>query len=242
MLDMFVTNYANERNNYFSQVLQTPQPLFNDVSVEMNLATPSVATVGWGAQFVDAELDGDFDLFVANGHLDEYTGPPEAKQLPQMFENSGRPSFRSIPTASAFFQTESFGRAVATVDWNRDGLPDLCVSRRDAPVALLTNTSKPQGNFVAIELRGVQSSRDAVGAIVEIEAGGKLWTAPLAAGNGFSVSNQRQVMLGLGKQTRDDAKLTIRWPVGEPQVFENLPMDSRWLIIQGDSTLHALPQ
>lgn len=241
MLDVVVTNFRDERNNFFSQLAQTPLPLYNDIATEMNVAQLSASAVGWGAQFIDAELDGDWDLFVANGDLDEYSGPTEAKQKPHMFENLWA-RFRSTSTAGDYFQQEYFGRAVATLDWNRDGLQDLCVTHRGSPVALLTNQSERLGNFFAVELRGVVSGRDAIGASIEVEAGGNRWTVPMTGGSGFSATNHMQMLIGLGKQTQDVDKLTIRWPLGEPQVFENLPLDSRWLVVEGDSTPHPLPE
>jgi len=240
MLDIFVTNYWRESNNYFSQVAQSPQTLFNECAVEMNLSLASLQAVGWGTQFMDADLDGDWDLIVANGHLDENTGPPETKQSPHLFENVERQRFQPAP-AGDYFSGKYFARAVARLDWNGDGLPDVCITHRAAPVALLTNTSQRLGNFVAIELRGVESSRDAIGAIVEVEAGGQRWFASLMSGSGFSAANQRQILLGLGPQTEVE-KLTIRWPRGEPQVFENVPLDTRSLIVQGDDTLYSLPE
>lgn len=241
MLDVFVTNYTRERNNYFSQSAQYPQSLFDDVSRLVNLAQISTGVAGWGAQFVDAELDGDSDLFVANGHLDEYTHAPEAKQRPHLFENLGQRRYQLLPTASKYLEREFFGRAVATLDWNRDGLQDLCVTHRDAPVALLTNVSQRQGNFVSVQLRGVESSRDAIGTVVELETGGKHWIAALTGGGGFSAMNQHELVIGLGQQTKPVEKMTIHWPTGEPQVFESTAFDRRWLILQGDATLHPLP-
>jgi len=242
MFDVFVTNFFRERNNLFSQIAQGPSPMFDDLSLDMKLAVPSTDRVGWGAQFFDAELDGDLDLFVANGHLDENTaGPTEAKLFPEMFENLGEARFQRTPTACDYFQTRYFGRAVARLDWNRDGLDDLCVTHMGAPVALLTNASQRRGHFIAIALRGVECSRDAVGAVVEIEAGTRRWSATLMAGGGFCATNQRQILLGLGPQTEVD-KLTIRWPQGDPQSFEKLPAGRQWIVIQGHPSPYPQPQ
>lgn len=251
LLDIFVTSSQNEPNNYLAQISREYPPLFSDVSLEARLALPSLPAVGWGAQFLDAELDGDLDLFVANGHWDEQLGMTDPQQWPHMFENllphrhrtisAEEPLFRLAPNFSEYSQNTYFGRAVATVDWNRDGLPDLCVTHRDAAIALLTNRSDRRGNFVAIELRGVQCDRDAIGAMVEVETAGRRWVAPLTAGSGFCASNQRQIIIGMGMQTKPIEKLTIHWPQGEPQLFKRLPLDSRWLILQGDHVPHPLP-
>jgi tetratricopeptide (TPR) repeat protein len=251
--DILVTSFENESNNYFSQITEVQKPLFSDRSVELNLARLSRASAGWGAQFIDADNDGDLDLFVANGHMDETLGMPEPQQSPHLFENLAKPRlsliarvenpiFRLMPSFSDYAEGAYFGRAVATLDWNRDGRLDLCVTHRDASFALLTNTSERQGRFISLELRGTESSRDAIGAVAQVDVGGRRWTVPLTAGDGFSVSNQRQIVIGLGEQDTHVDKVTINWPQGEPQEFKRLPLDSRWLILQGDASPHPLPQ
>lgn len=250
MFDIFVTNYWKERNNYFSQIAAEPQPLFNDAVLETNLAVPSIPEVGWGTQFLDADLDGDWDLFVANGHVDEYTGPPDARQRPQMFENSGQSTFAARPQSGPYFERLLFGRAAVTWDWNRDGLPDLCVTHRGDPVALLTNGSERQGRFLAVELRGVISPRDACGAVVEVEFGvedqkgartNQRRSVHLTAGHGFSGTNQRQVLLGLG-QSEANVTLRVRWPSGSVQEFADVAVDSRWLVVEGSERPLPLPE
>lgn len=255
LLDIFVTNSANERNNCLTQISEAHPPLFTDLGTETNLSLSSLPETGWGAQFLDADLDGDWDLFVANGHSqgsDNSIETSNKAQLPHLFENlapprfrfistSEHPKFQLVPNIGDYSNTYNSGRAVASLDWNRDGLPDLCVTHRQAPVALLTNTSDRRGQFIAIELRGVQSSRDAIGTILEIDADRRTWTVPLTAGNGFCASNQRQILIGVGRQARYADKVTIHWPQGEPQVIKRLPLDARWLIVQGDPTAHQLP-
>lgn len=236
MLDIFVTNYKQEANNLFAQIAQAPQPIYSDLALEWNLSRSSTPLVGWGAQFLDADLDGDSDLIVANGHVDENATASEPAQVPFLFENTGA-GFTSIPDASDYFQTKMFGRAVARIDWNCDGLPDLCITHMGTPVSLLTNWSERQGNFVVLELRGVQASRDAIGAVVEVNVGEQSWCHALLSGDGFSASNQRHLLMGIGKADEIES-LKIRWPRGEPQEIRNLAANSRWLIIQGDATPH----
>ena len=234
MLDIYVTNFLGEANNFFTQIVQSPQAVYSDVALEVNLALPTVPAVGWGTQFLDADLDGDADLFVANGHVDESVPFSEPAQLAMLFENSGA-RFVAVTGGSEYLRKKLYGRAVARLDWNRDGLEDLCVNHMGAPVALLTNSSTRQGNFVAIELRGVQSSRDAIGAVVEVTVDGETFVQTLMSGDGFSASNQRQLLFGVGQRDQVE-QLTIRWPKSEPQTVRDLAVNSSWLIIEGAET------
>ncbi|MDA1051385.1 MAG: FG-GAP-like repeat-containing protein [Planctomycetota bacterium] len=238
MLDLFVTNFATERNNMFVQMPGESRGLFDERSVETNLGLTSTAMVGWGAQFLDAELDGDWDLLVANGHLDENTaGPLSGAMQPQFFENDGAARFAELPAAQLgpYFREPYFGRAVTRLDWNRDGLDDLCVTHLGAPTALLVNTSQRRGRFVALQLYGVSSNRDAIGAVVDVTTGDRHWTVQQMAGDGFEASNQRQIVVGLGNCDRVE-RLSIRWPNGSVQVFYDLAVDQEWMLVEDNQT------
>ena len=237
LLDLFVTNFSNENNNLFQQLSGKPL-LFDDRSLEWGLATVSIDKVGWGAQFLDAELDGDWDLVLANGRLEETPSEStEAAMLAQVFEHDGAAQFVEVLPSQLgpYFATRKFGRAVARLDWNRDGLDDFCVTHRGAPVALLTNTSRAQGHWLGIQLRGVNSSRDAIGAELQITAGDRQWITQLMSGDGFEASNERRLLIGLGANQLVE-KLTIHWPSGLTQEFQNLPSDQDWLFIEGRSS------
>lgn len=235
MLDLFVTNFNVEPNNLFVQSTNTPEPLFNDRALEAKLARPAINAVGWGAQFLDSELDGDWDLIVANGKLeDPLRGSDSGAQQAHFFENQGVGRFRKLPASElgAYFEASRFGRAVVRLDWNRDGLDDLCVTHMRAPVSLLENTSLRRGKYLAMELHGTASNRDAIGAIVTVKAGSRTWTVQQIAGDGFEASNQHQILLGLGDRESVD-ELRVRWPNGDEQVFENLATDREWILVEG---------
>ena len=153
LLDFLVTNYTNEHNNLY---LQRSPGVFEDAARSAGLHQPTYALMGWGTQFIDADLDGLLDLVVANGHLDRNTAGQLPHQMPtQVFRNLGRARFRELSANSlgAYFKKHSVGRAVARVDWNRDGADDVCVTHVDAPVALLSNASQRRGRFLCLHLR-----------------------------------------------------------------------------------------
>lgn len=235
LLDLFVTNFYEDHNTLY---LQRPDNTFWDATRESGLRAPGFNMLGFGTQFTDADLDGWLDLFVSNGHVDRTlaTGAPDLMP-PQFFENLGGGEFVEVvdPGIGAYFGGEYLGRAVATVDWNGDGKQDLCVSHLDAPAALLTNRTENTGNFIAIELRGVTSNRDAVGAVVRLEAGGRVLTGQMIAGDGYLVSNQRQLLFGLGTAEFVE-RLTIRWPSGQQQHFSNLQSGRKVIIVENVNT------
>jgi hypothetical protein len=233
-LDFFVTNFYRERNNLFVQT-SDKELLFSDWIQVSGLGKPGFLTMGWGTQFLDAELDGDWDLAVTNGYLDENTaGSTHDSMPPQFFENQGKTRFQELKSdqLGAYFAADYFGRAMARLDWNRDGLEDLCVTHMEKPVALLQNTSQRLGRFATIQLRGVVSGRDPIGSSVRIQAGGMQRALQLTAGGGFESSSHQQILVGLGDCASID-QITVRWPDDSEQVFQNLPVDRELILIQG---------
>ena len=158
--------------------------------------------------FEDANLDGLEDLVVTNGHIDDLTSIGEPYKMPtQFFQNVGNGRFVELVSTGLgpFFQETHLGRGLARLDWNRDGLDDFAVSLIGEPAGLLTNQTQGSGHFLAIQLRGTISSRDAIGTSVEITVSDRKFVKQLTAGDGYQASNERQLRFGLGTipQTRN---------------------------------------
>jgi len=86
------------------------------------------------------------------------------------FLNTGNGQFADISAVSGFDFADD-GRALATVDWDRDGDLDVWVSNRNAPRLRFLRNETPAGNhflFVRLVGNGTTTSRDAIGARVEV--------------------------------------------------------------------------
>ena len=62
----------------------------------------------------------------------------------------------------------------------------------------------------------------------------------LTAGDGYQASNERRLVVGLGSATNIE-KLSIRWLSGHEQVFENVPVDADFLLVEGRNELVRSP-
>jgi hypothetical protein len=147
----------------------------------------------------------------------------------RLFHNEGD-HFREM-AQSAGFTSLLDGRGVAIADFDGDGALDVAVSNCGAGPLLYRNEVSPLQPWVEVELRGTASNRDAIGARVTLVAGGQRQMREIDGGNGFSAQSWRVLHFGLGaNQTADE--IQVRWPSGKRQVFKDVPVRSRLLIVE----------
>lgn len=228
-IDIYVTNFYQESNTLY---LQDESGSFRDATHQAKLRDPSMFVLGFGTQFIDADLDGWLDLFVANGHIDDFRADGQPFQMrPQFYQNEGDGQFAERSQAGGYFDGEYLGRSVARLDWNKDGREDLLVGHLDAPSALLTNVTESTGNYVAVHLRATGGARDAIGATVRLKMKGRMLVRQLTAGDGYHASNERRIVFGLGAANQIEA-LTVRWPSGHLQSFANVAANTELLLVE----------
>lgn len=132
------------------------------------------------------------------------------------------------------------GRGMAIADFDNDGALDIVINNNPgdsgdasrARPALLRNNIGSRRNWLAVELEGTKSNRDAAGATVTIETGGEKQLRLVSAGSGFASQNSERLYFGLNDKTRVEA-LTVRWPSGRVERFERIgdqPIEARHVI------------
>ena len=132
------------------------------------------------------------------------------------------------------------GRGMAIADFDNDGALDIVINDNPgdsgdasrARPALLRNNIGSRRNWLAVELTGTQSNRDAVGAMVTIETGGAKQLRLVSAGSGFASQNSERLYFGLNDKTQVDV-LTVRWPSGRVERFNTIgdqPIEARHVI------------
>ena len=138
-------------------------------------------------------------------------------------------------TATVGFDTLDDFRAVARVDWDDDGREDAIVRSRTAPrLRFLRNQGASANHFIALTLVGSGRNMDAIGARVDLEAGGKLVRRTVHAGEGYLAQSSRRLHFGLGALERVEV-VTVHWPDGSVQRFGPLDADTRYELVQGES-------
>ncbi|HUP79172.1 MAG TPA: CRTAC1 family protein, partial [Pirellula sp.] len=236
-LDILVTNFYNEGSTLY---LQQDGGLFLDGTAAAGLVAPSISMLGFGCQFLDAQLDGQPDLVVLNGHIDDFSHMDIPFQMrPQVFQNMGDGKFDEVRgTVGEFFKTPALGRALAKLDMDCDGLEDLVVTDLEANATLLHNCSKRNGAYLTIKLVGTKSDRNAFGTKVTVQVGAKTYVQQLVAGSGYMASNQRHIHFGLPNATRADS-IQIDWPSGNQSRFQNVTLNQSLLMVEDNARIHG---
>lgn len=236
LLDLFITNYYRETNTLYQQVSSES---FVDETQAAQLADSSTYLLGFGTQFLDADLDGALDLLIVNGHVEDLSAQQVPYQMrPQFLRNQGQGTFQELPASQvgSFFETPRLGRGMARLDWNRDGREEAAVSSLDQPFVLLENTTKQHSHRLVVRVTGTKSSRDAIGTTVRVKTRDQRLMRQLTAGDGYFASNQRSLVFGLGDAEQVES-IEVVWPSGLRQQFEGGDADREVHLIEGNSTL-----
>ncbi|MBC7964834.1 MAG: VCBS repeat-containing protein, partial [Fuerstia sp.] len=226
LIDLFVTNFYQESNTLYAAV---SPGLYVDRTRLTGLREPSWNQLGFGTQFIDADLDSWPDLIVANGHIDDLSSQGQPFEMPVQFFSNSAGRFTEVQNKTPL--PPALGRGMARLDWNRDGREDVVIVNQESPVRLLTNANASPGRSLRLQFRATSSARDAIGTIVRIQIGERTLTHQLTAGDGYMASNERQLVIGLGEIDRIPS-LEIFWPGGVQQQCKDLRVPGTYLIVE----------
>jgi hypothetical protein len=233
LLDLCVTNFYGEGATMY---LNRGNLMFEDGTRAARLLLPTKRLVGFGVQAPDLDLDGRRELFMANGHIDDFSARNEPwKMPPKLFRRTDPGLFEEVsPACGDYFSGAYLGRGAACLDWDRDGDPDLAVVHQDAPLALLSNETPASGGVLILELHGVVSNRDAVGARIHVTAAGRSQVREICGGDGFYATNERAQHIGIGPASTAEL-VEVVWPAGSHQRLTNVSANSRIVFIEGQA-------
>ncbi len=238
--DFVVTNFSDEHHALFLNRGRFP---FEERTTESGLASLTRRFVGWGAQFLDFNNDGNPDLMIVTGHINRVIEKTRRDvsylEPPLLLESSGTGIFRDVGNqAGPVFNTGYAARGLATGDIDNDGGIDCIFTRLDESPVLLQN-NVPQGNaWVGLELEGTRSNRDAIGAKATVEVSGRKLTRWVTSGGSYLSSHDKRMLFGLGKAKAGLVSVEIQWPSGQVQRVSNLAVGKYHKIQETRSALH----
>jgi enediyne biosynthesis protein E4 len=225
--DFCVTNFTDEYHALF--VSDSPLQ-YEDRGAPSGIAGATRLDVGFGAHFLDYDNDGNLDLMILNGHVNELMeqARPEIRyrELPLLMRNAGSGIFHDMrATAGPFFQTPRVARGLAIGDFNNDGSVDAAVTSLNARPVLLRN-GLTGNRWIGLQLEGVRSNRDAIGARVTVHLGKRRLIRWVTGGSSYLASHDRRVVVGLGNGGEAKVSVEIRWPRGLVQTVADLRLNT----------------
>jgi hypothetical protein len=176
-------------------------------------------STGWHAQFADVNNDGLADLFVVKGNVGNM---PDFALLDPSNLMLGTADGRFVEAAGeSGLLNYQRGRGGLLVDLNGDGLLDALIVNRWDRAKVWRNVGsgtasapKAMGHWLQVRLRQSGGNRDAIGAWLEVEAGGRVQRREVVVGGGHASGALGAVHVGLGDATA--ARVRVLWPGAKP--------------------------
>jgi hypothetical protein len=225
LFSVFITHLTSEKHTLWRQ---GPQGVFHDRTAAAGLAPPHSRATGFGTVMADFNHDGWLDVAIVNGRVIANPAAAPDKggsfwdrylERNQLFANEGRGHFRDIAGSNpALCAAPGIYRGLAVGDLDGDGAPDLLVTAVAGPVHLLRNVAPNRGHWLIVQTLDPVLKRDAYGAEVTVEAGGRRQWRPINPASSFQCSNDPRAHFGLGAADRYE-RVRVLWPDGSEETF-----------------------
>lgn len=202
---------------------------FNEEAVFHGIDIPSS-----GRSIVVADFDNDMDqdiYILASGPV---------VNLPNLlYENDGMGNFTSVANAGGGGGSLlGRGDTVSVVDFDQDGFLDIFLTNgkskppfeSDGPYQLFKNTGN-DNHWIELDLEGLMSNRDGIGATVKLTAGGITQVREQSGGMHRRTQNFQRIHFGLGANQLID-EIQLEWPSGVIQSINNVNANQIMRIIE----------
>jgi hypothetical protein len=234
-----IGNFSGEMCALFASTYKPdskPRPdqiRFSDQAIACGIGAESKSSLTFGLFNFDVDFDGRLDLFLCNGHVDpsiEEAEPGQSyAQPPLLFWNCGQQGpCEYLPMKAEHVGKDLLepivGRGAAYGDLDGDGDLDIVLTSTGGPVRLLRNDQKLGNHYLRFKLVGKRSDRDAVGALIEVKAGGRTMQQRVSPVRSYFSQCESEVTFGLGRDTQVDS-VRIVWPRGNEQLVHSVKAD-----------------
>lgn len=239
-----------------NQMYRNDGGTFNEIAGSINMKDSAQS---WSTVFEDFDNDGDFDAFIVN-HTDQNrfmindgsgnftdiiaTTGIDANDLGAWeaqaadFDNDGYVDIFSEVGGGIYRNNGNLTFTNINIAADEGGLGDL---NNDGYIdyqigGTIYMNAGGTNHFVKVELDGITSAENGIGARIEIYGAWGVQTREMRSGQGFSHMNSLQVHFGLGTETTIDS-LVIEWPSGMHTNIANPAIDQLHIIPEVDCIL-----
>jgi hypothetical protein len=227
LLDIYCTNLSGESSKLLLN--QGPDSITGQYYFAEGAAAAGVGFLGmgWGSSFLDADNDGDLDLYVSGSE-------PGSMRISAAFLLNEDDGTFSQPVAGFSGDTTiSYNNAIG--DFNNDGYPEIIVGNTYPFRSQLWSSPAQENNWLKVKLRGMVSNRDAIGSRIECYSNGAYQQRYTQCGNGFLGQNSGTETIGLAAAAALDS-MVITWPSGHVDRLYNMAAGLTYQITEGSTT------
>lgn len=234
--DLILTTFEYESITLYQK---TENMIFQDVTRDTHVGDGTKPHVTWGCCIADFENDGDRDIYIASGHLDQRSENSFYRVSDLLIKNllreRDRFEFRNVTASSGNLSSvRQCSRGAAAADLDNDGDVDMVVLNvRDKPSVLENRSTETNNRSLQLHLVGTRSNRDAVGTRVRVSFGDRQLSDEVRNGRGYQSYWGSRLHFGLGMEKQID-RIEINWFNGQTQVIEGIPANQTLTIVQPD--------
>ncbi len=238
-LDFLLTHLVLETNTLYQMIAPG---VFEDVTTVSGLGAATLNYTGFGTAFFDFDLDGDLDLLTVNGRVLRTLPHPKARvsahwnpyaEPNQMFANDGRGRFEDISSSCGRLCSDvTVSRGLAVGDIDRDGDLDVLVTDGSGEARIYRNQTPSSGHWLIVRAIDPALRRDAVGAVVEVVAGGRRLRRDVSTTYSYLSAGDPRVHFGLGSSGTVD-RIEVVWPDRSREVFTGPAVDRVVELVKG---------
>lgn len=238
---LVIGNFSNEMMALY---VNEGNGLFIDEGPASTIGRVSLLKLTFGCFFFDYDLDGQLDIFAANGHVADDISRVQPRvtyaQPPHLLRQTGKRRFEDVTARlGADFVRPMVARGAAYGDYDRDGDPDILVMTNNGPARLLRNDGPP-ASATRIALRGRTSNRDAIGAKVTVRlADGARRLQMVKTGSSYLSQSEMPLTFGLGASAIESAEVV--WPGGGVEKLGALPAGHTLIVEEGRGIVERIP-
>ena len=240
--DVIITDLANQK---YALYKNAGDGTFDYSTLTTGLGAISLLHSAWGVRFMDYDNDGWKDLFIVQSHVMDtiQTNEPHLRyrESPLLLWNDKGNKFVDVSEQSGkVFQQKWAARGMAIGDIDNDGKTDVVVTENNGPAWILHNETATHNHWITLQLVGVKSNRDGIGAQIKITTAAGDQYATVTTASSYQSSGDKRAHFGLGS-ANVVKQVEIRWPSGVIQVLKDVSPDQILTVTEASSSAKQNP-